>query len=99
MKTERTSYERIYAAVRKIPRGRVTTYGSIARLAGLPRQARLVGGVDDDALDGSLRAAHLRGDVNGVGSVRRIKGGRDERIEEDYGRAAARQRRVWYRVD
>lgn len=37
------SYSRIYAAVRKIPRGRVTTYGAIARLAGLPRQARLVG--------------------------------------------------------
>ena len=38
-----TSYERIYAAVRKIPRGRVTTYGVVARLAGLERQARLVG--------------------------------------------------------
>jgi methylated-DNA-protein-cysteine methyltransferase-like protein len=38
-----SSYERIYAVVRKIPRGRVTTYGSVARLAGLPRQARLVG--------------------------------------------------------
>ena len=38
-----TSYERIYAAVRKIPHGRVTTYGAIARLAGLDRQARLVG--------------------------------------------------------
>jgi methylated-DNA-protein-cysteine methyltransferase-like protein len=37
------SYSRIYAAVRKIPRGRVTTYGAIARLAGLPRQPRLVG--------------------------------------------------------
>jgi len=37
------SYTRIYAAVRKIPRGRVTTYGSIARMAGFPRQARLVG--------------------------------------------------------
>jgi methylated-DNA-protein-cysteine methyltransferase related protein len=29
--------------VRRIPRGRVSTYGAIARLAGLPRQARLVG--------------------------------------------------------
>src|SRR4051812_9669596 len=37
------SYDRIYAAVRKIPRGRVSTYGGIARVAGLPRQARLVG--------------------------------------------------------
>ncbi len=37
------SYERIYAVVRKIPRGRVTTYGTVARLAGLGGQARLVG--------------------------------------------------------
>ena len=37
------SYERIYRAVRKVPAGRVTTYGAIARMAGLPRQARLVG--------------------------------------------------------
>jgi methylated-DNA-protein-cysteine methyltransferase related protein len=29
--------------VRKIPSGRVTTYGAIARLAGLAGQARLVG--------------------------------------------------------
>jgi methylated-DNA-protein-cysteine methyltransferase-like protein len=34
---------RIYAAVRRIPRGRVATYGQIAALAGLPRQPRLVG--------------------------------------------------------
>jgi methylated-DNA-protein-cysteine methyltransferase-like protein len=37
------SYARIYAVVRKIPRGRVTTYGTVARLAGLAGQARLVG--------------------------------------------------------
>ena len=34
---------RIYAVVSRIPRGRVATYGQIARLAGLPHQARLVG--------------------------------------------------------
>ncbi|HTE44678.1 MAG TPA: MGMT family protein [Gemmatimonadaceae bacterium] len=38
-----TSHERIFAIVRKIPRGRVTTYGTVARLAGLAGQARLVG--------------------------------------------------------
>jgi methylated-DNA-protein-cysteine methyltransferase-like protein len=37
------SHERIFAVVRRIPRGRVTTYGTVARLAGLPGQARLVG--------------------------------------------------------
>jgi methylated-DNA-protein-cysteine methyltransferase-like protein len=34
---------RIYALVRRIPRGRVATYGQIAELAGLPGQARQVG--------------------------------------------------------
>jgi methylated-DNA-protein-cysteine methyltransferase-like protein len=29
--------------IRRIPRGRVATYGDIARLAGLPRHPRLVG--------------------------------------------------------
>lgn len=37
--------ERILAAVRRIPRGKVSTYGAIADAAGLPRRARLVGTV------------------------------------------------------
>jgi methylated-DNA-protein-cysteine methyltransferase related protein len=37
------SYPRIHAVVSRIPKGRVATYGQIAALAGLPRQARLVG--------------------------------------------------------
>lgn len=39
----KSSYERIWSVVRRIPRGRVATYGQIARVAGLPRQARMVG--------------------------------------------------------
>jgi methylated-DNA-protein-cysteine methyltransferase-like protein len=38
-----SSYARIYAVVRRVPKGRVATYGQIAELAGLPRQARQVG--------------------------------------------------------
>jgi methylated-DNA-protein-cysteine methyltransferase related protein len=34
---------RIHQVVSRIPRGRVATYGQVARLAGLPGQARLVG--------------------------------------------------------
>lgn len=34
---------RIYATVRKIPRGHVATYGQVAALAGLPGHARQVG--------------------------------------------------------
>jgi methylated-DNA-protein-cysteine methyltransferase related protein len=36
-------YLAIYAAIKRIPRGRVSSYGVIASLAGLPRCARLVG--------------------------------------------------------
>ena len=36
-------YRRIYRVVRRIPRGSVATYGQIAALAGIPRQARQVG--------------------------------------------------------
>ncbi|HEX4404792.1 MAG TPA: methylated-DNA--[protein]-cysteine S-methyltransferase [Polyangia bacterium] len=36
-------YKRIYAVVRRVPRGRVATYGQVAALAGMPRHARQVG--------------------------------------------------------
>ena len=38
-----TPYEAFYAVVRKIPRGRVATYGQIAALADRPGAARQVG--------------------------------------------------------
>ncbi|HEY7235388.1 MAG TPA: MGMT family protein [Gemmatimonadaceae bacterium] len=38
-----STHERILAVVRRIPRGRVATYGQVAALAGLARQPRLVG--------------------------------------------------------
>jgi methylated-DNA-protein-cysteine methyltransferase-like protein len=37
--------QRILAAVKRIPRGHVSTYGAVAAVAGLPRRARLVGTV------------------------------------------------------
>lgn len=36
-------FEKIYAVVTKIPKGRVATYGQVATLAGNPRWARVVG--------------------------------------------------------
>jgi len=36
-------YQRIYAIVRRIPRGRIATYGQVAALAGLGGHARQVG--------------------------------------------------------
>ena len=36
-------YQRIYTVVRRIPRGRIATYGQVAQLAGLGGHARQVG--------------------------------------------------------
>lgn len=38
-----TPTKRIYEAVKKIPRGRVATYGKVAEMAGNPRMSRAVG--------------------------------------------------------
>ncbi len=43
MMAKNLTYSRIWAVVDKIPKGYVATYGQVAELAGLPRQARLVG--------------------------------------------------------
>src|SRR5689334_18318698 len=48
-------YAAIYAAVRRVPSGKVCTYGVIAQLANLPRRARLVG----TALKNSPRSLKL----------------------------------------
>jgi methylated-DNA-protein-cysteine methyltransferase-like protein len=49
-----TRNERVYAAVKRIPRGKVATYGQIARIAGLGPLARQVGyalrALDDDSV-------------------------------------------------
>lgn len=37
------TYAKIFATVRRIPRGKVASYGEVAQWSGLPRQARLVG--------------------------------------------------------
>ena len=36
-------YQRVWAAVKRIPHGRVATYGQIAVLVGMPRHARQAG--------------------------------------------------------
>ena len=36
-------FDRVHALVRRIPRGKVATYGQIAELLGAPRAARVVG--------------------------------------------------------
>lgn len=45
-------FERVYDVVRRIPVGRVTTYGAIARFTGAPKAARMVGW--------AMNASHLQ---------------------------------------
>lgn len=61
-------FGRIYDAVRLIPQGRVATYGQVARLAGLPRGARIVGyalhaNPDPDTIP-CFRVVNRRGEVS-----------------------------------
>lgn len=48
-------FERIYEVVRKIPCGKVASYGQVAALAGNPRWARVVG-----------YALHVNPDTDGI---------------------------------
>ena len=45
MKSELNFKELVIQIIKKTPYGKVTTYGTVATLAGVPRGARLVGGV------------------------------------------------------
>ena len=72
--------------VRRIPRGRVATYGQVARLAGLPGHARLVGyalhALEDETVPWQ-RVINARGEV----SPRRVPGPEEaqRRLLEDEG--------------
>ena len=47
-------FSAFYDIVRRIPAGKVATYGQIARLAGMPRCARTVGYAMSGCKDGSV---------------------------------------------
>jgi len=51
MKQATTFFNRVVTAIKKIPRGKVATYGQIAALAGNPRAARQVAWVLHSASD------------------------------------------------
>lgn len=42
-KTDPGFFEKVYAVVRQIPAGKVTSYGAIAKCIGSPQSARMVG--------------------------------------------------------
>ena len=68
------TYARIYAVVRRIPRGRVATYGQIAELAGLPGHARQVGYALHALPDGTTVPWHRVLNAAGVLSPRAVPG-------------------------
>lgn len=66
-----SSYQKIYAVVKKIPYGRVATYGQIARLAGIPRHARQVGYALSHLTDDDIpwhRVINAKGEISGRGN-------------------------------
>lgn len=65
---------RVYAAVRRIPRGRVATYGDIAKAAGLPGMARQVGYALHDLPQGTNVPWHRVVNARGEISPRRVPG-------------------------
>lgn len=75
-------YDRFYAVVRRIPRGRVATYGQVAVLAGMPGQARQVGyalaalpsdnGVPWQRVVNSQGRISLRGDGSGHDLLQKV---------------------------
>jgi methylated-DNA-protein-cysteine methyltransferase related protein len=63
------TYRRIYAMVKKIPRGKVASYGQIARLCGMERQARLVGYALHALRDDNVRKVPWQRVINAKGYV------------------------------
>ena len=58
---------RVLAIVRRIPAGRVATYGDIAALAGRPRAARAVGAIMRDCRDPGVPCHRVVGAGGAIG--------------------------------
>lgn len=65
-----TTFEKIYEVVKRIPRGKVATYGQIARLAGNAKWSRVVGYAlhvnPDPANIPCFRVVNRFGDLSGA---------------------------------
>lgn len=72
------NYDSIYQVVRRIPVGRVATYGQVANLAGYPRHARQVGYALSALRDDSNPVPwHRVVNAKGAVSIRSIPGYED----------------------
>jgi methylated-DNA-protein-cysteine methyltransferase-like protein len=88
-------FQAIYAVVARIPRGRVATYGQVARLAGMPGGARLVGFAMAALADGTRVPWHRVVNAAGRCSIRRDGVGhfvQRARLERERIRFATRDR-------
>lgn len=68
--------KKVLSAARRIPPGRVSTYGDLARLAGSPRAARAVGSIMRDCQDPRVpchRVIGAGGALGGYGSNLQVK--------------------------
>jgi len=88
-----TGYEKIYAVILKVPRGRVATYGQIATLAGMPGHARQVGYALNALPDGSPVPWHRV--INASGTISR----RSEPISETIQRGLLEQEGIAFNLN
>ena len=90
------AHARIYAAIAAIPRGRVASYGAIAKRAGLPGRARLVGKLLGETPDGMtlpwFRVLRASGEIalpkGSAGFREQVRRLRAEGVEVRNGRVA-----------
>jgi methylated-DNA-protein-cysteine methyltransferase-like protein len=80
-------HERFYAVIRRIPKGRVATYGQIAALAGLPRRARMVGqalrSTPEDVKVPWHRVINAQGGISARGGIGWEEGYQRHLLEEE----------------
>lgn len=62
-------YERVYSVTRKIPPGRITSYGRIAAILGSPRAARAVGYALNALKKESLSSVPWQRVINSKGKI------------------------------
>lgn len=90
MKNPLTFRERVLEVVRRIPKGKVMTYGEVARRAGSPRAARAVGTIMSHNYDKTVpchRVVHADGtpgNYNRGGSKRKTTLLQAEGVRLDY---------------
>lgn len=66
MKNAANFFEKVYAVAKKIPFGRVTSYGAIAKYLGAERSARMVGWAMNASHNNPLIPAHRVVNKNGL---------------------------------